>query len=416
MMYEPRHRSGFTLVELFVVISIALIIVAVALPAFSAMAYSSNRSLAQNMLREGVKMARDVSLQSVRGGDGAAVFLFDPETGKTRIISAVKVGTITDLVDGRGTETIVRDVFAPVATGELIELPRYWSVRGYAPARFTAALTGGNGFGFDWYDSEMYSYPNSWDRGHWVFPESGFYDVEADPSQPVQPGRTPRQSFMIRFDTQTGQVRRDAREALFIDARPSALNRDRVLSQYGLQASSRTDSGAGLRLDWAESVSAWAQRVLTTGDLDQDGASYQIDDEKLRRALVGNESLDTVLVEDVARLALYDERDLAQAVGARELSRRRGTQQTDSLYAAHADSDTIGIDFAGLFEAGSPFDRSPAGQKKLRDSIDRWVSGDTNRNNDGTVGNGTLFEEADEPLAQRFIVDAFSGQLIEVTR
>jgi len=240
--------------------------------------------------------------------------------------------------------------------------------------------------------------------------------VEGDPSAPVQLGRTPRQSFMVRFDRQTGQVRRDAREALFVDARPSALNRDQLLSQYGLAATSRVDPGAGLRLDWAESVSAWAQRVLTTGDLDQRNGPYQMDDERLRRALIGNESLDTVLLQDVARIALYDERDLAQAMGARELSRRRGTAQTDSLYAAYPENERIGIDFQGLFEAGSAFDASPAGLRRLRDSIDRWIGGDTNRNSDGTVGNGTLFEDEDEPLAQRFIVDAFSGELIEVTR
>lgn len=407
---------GFTLVELFVVISIALIIVAVALPAFSAMAYSSNRSLAQNMLRQGVRMARDVSVQSVRGGDGAAVFLFDPETGTTRIISAEWVGTIMDSFDGNRSRLVERDVFAPVASGELIELPRYWMVRGYAPPRFTASA--GMGLGFDWYDSDLYLASDAWDRGHWVFPENGFYDIEGDPNAPTLRGRTMRQSFMIRFDTQTGQVRRDGREALFVDARPSATFRDRV-------ASSRNDPKAGLRLDWAESATAWAHRVLTTGDLTQDGLAYQLNDEELRRELIGNESFDTVLVQDVARIALYDERDLAAALGARQLDRRRGTEQTNSIYAAFEDARGISIDYEGLFEEGPPFADNANGHERLRESIDRWINGDTDRNDDGTVGDGTLFDvddpdsaenEGDEPAAMRFIVDAFSGELIEVTR
>ncbi len=166
-----------------------------------------------------------------------------------------------------------------------------------------------------------------------------------------------------------------------------------------------------------DNPSSWAFRVLTSGDLDQDGVPYQINDERLRRALLGNESHDTVLVSSVARVALYDERDLAQALGARELARRRGTTQTDSLYATFEDaSDRIGIDFTGLFSGSSAFDQSPGGLKRLSDSIDRWTSGDTEVQSDGTVGSGSLFEETDEPKAVRFIVDAYSGELLEVIR
>ncbi len=417
--HDPKYRGAFTLIELFVVIAIALIVLAVSLPAFSAMAENANRSLAQNMLQQGVTLGRDVSIQSVRGGDGAAVFLFDPDSGTVRIIAAEWVGTIIDTVDGNPSQTVERDVFAPVAVGEMLELPRYWSVRGYAPARFTTSSGGGPGFANpdDWYDSDMYADPVAWLRGHWVYPEDGFYDRTLARTVPTSRMRSPRQSFMVRFDAQTGNVRRDGRDSLFIDMRPSEEGRAALISSFGLAAATRSDSGAGLRVDWADDVASWARRVIMTGDLDQDGTPFQMNDERLRRALLGNESHDTVLVRDVARVALYDERDLAQALGAKQLSRRRGTTQTNSLYADYEDAGRrIRFDFDGLFDAVSAFDATPSGQQKLRDSIDRWINGDTDRNSDGTVGDGVLFEEEDEPLAMRFIVDAYSGELVEVTR
>jgi type II secretory pathway pseudopilin PulG len=408
------RSRGFTIVELFVVISIALIIVAVALPAFSSMSYSANRSLAENSLRQGVTLARDVSVGSVRGGDGAAVFLFDADSGRISIVAAEWVGTITDIIDGDQTDTIERDVFAPVAIGETLQLPRYWAVRGFAPARFTASAGASPD---DWYDSNLYASPTAWQRGHWVFPESGFFDQAIARTMPTAGMQSPRQSFMIRFDTQTGQVRQGGREALFIDPRPGEEDRAATISSFGPAATSRTDRGAGLRVDWADDASSWAFRVLTSGDLDQDGTPYQVNDERLRRALLGNESHDTVLVSNVSRVALYDERDLAQALGARELSRRRGSTQTGSLYATYADAgNAIGIDFSGLFGGASAFDASPGGQKRLVESIDRWINGDTDRNGDGTVGNNVLFESTDEPKAVRFLVDAYSGELLEVTR
>ena len=413
MRQNPKYRGAFTLIELFVVIAIALIILAVSLPAFSAMAENANRSLARNMLEQGVTLGRDVSIQSVRGGDGAAVFLFDPDSGTIRIVAAEWVGTIQDTLDGDPRRLVERDIFAPVASGEMLELPRYWSVRGYAPARFTINV-GAFGIGFDWYDSDLYTDPDAWNEGHWVYPEDGFYDLSDDLSSPVRRGRTPRQSFMVRFDAQTGNVRRGGREALFIDPRPSSENRANRLARSGVTASTRSDSGAGLRVDWADDVASWARRVIMTGDLDQDGMPFQINDERLRRVLLGNESLDTVLVSNVSRLALYDERDLAQALGARQLSRRRGTPQTSSLYGMYDRDDSvrrnITIDFEGLFPDGSP------DTADLRASIDNWISGDTEQLGVGLVGNNELFQETDEPLAMRFIVDAYSGKLVEVTR
>ncbi|MCL4220632.1 MAG: prepilin-type N-terminal cleavage/methylation domain-containing protein [Phycisphaerales bacterium] len=422
-----RHHAnrGFTLVELFVVIAVALIAIAAALPAFTAMTASSNRSLAENTLQVAVTMARDVVMQSSRGTDGAAVFLYDAANKRMRIVAAEYVGTITDTVDGNANLTIERDVFAPVLVGETTELPPNWMVRGFVPARFTTTA-GGPGFGYDWYDSDLYATGNAWRRGHWVFPEDGFYDVTGSPTSARPVGRTPRQSFMIRFDGRTGQIRRDGRESLLIDPRPSSLNRQADLGGYGVTAGSRNDPGAWLRVDWAENLVSWGRRVVSEPDLNGNGLPYEVNDERLRRALIGNQSLDTVLVSDVSRVALYDERDLASALGASQMSRRGGGKDTGSLYEAYdATSGNIAIDYEGLFTGNSAFSASSAGQANLRDSIDRWIDGDTNRVGTATnfvLGNGVLFEGpeslggADEPKALRYLVDPYSGELTEVAR
>lgn len=424
-MNKHHANRGFTLVELFVVIAVALIAIAAALPAFTAMTASSNRSLAENTLKVAVTMARDVTMQSSRGADGAAVFLYDAANKRMRIVAAEYVGTITDTVDGNANLTIERDVFAPVLVGETTELPPNWTVRGYVPARFTTT-GGGPGFGYDWYDSDLYATGNAWRRGHWVFPEDGFYDVEGSPASARPVGRTPRQSFMIRFDGRTGQIRRDGRESLLIDPRPSSLNRQADLAGYGVTAGSRNDPGAWLRADWAENLVSWGRRVVNEPDLSGNGVPYELNDARLRRALIGNLSLDTVLVSDVSRVALYDERDLASALGANQLSRRGAGKDTGSLYKTYdPTSGLIAIDYERLFNTGSAFSASSAGQANLRDSVDRWIDGDTNRVGTATnfvLGNGVLFEGpqssagADEPKALRYLVSPYAGELTEVAR
>lgn len=401
--------GGFTLVELFVVISVALIVIAVAVPAFSAMTASNARSLAENTLRTAVAVARDVALQSSRGNDAAAVFLFDPESGRMRVVAAEYVGTIEDGIDGAVSggflapnTRVKRDVFAPVLVGETLVMPRGWMVRGYAPARTINS---------DWYDSIMYNDPfNAWDRGNWVFPEDGFYDVNRGVAQGGANSRTPRQSFMVRFEGKTGRLVRDAGEALLVDPRPSSV--DRIPA-----TTNRTDPMIWKRADLADDAYGWARRVLTEADLLGNGQLYQGADEAERRRLIGNLSHDTVLVRDVSRVALYNETELLRALGARDLSRRRaGRTNTGSMYASHADVGSIAIDFDGLFEQNSPFNASPAGLGRLRQSINRWIDGDTTKNADGTIGNGVFYEQTDEPIAMRYWVDTYSGELTEVRR
>lgn len=425
-MTHQRTQRAFTLVELFVVIAVTLVAIAAALPAFNAMTQSSKRSLAENTLKVAVTMARDVMMQSGRSADGAAVFLFDPESQRIRIIAAEYVGTITDVVDGNLNLPIERDVFVPVLTADAPELPTNWMVRGFAPARFALA-SGGPGVGFDWYDSDLYADGGAWDRGHWVFPEDGFYDLEGQPGTPGARVRSPRQSFMIRFDGRTGQLRRDARESLLVYPRPSSQNRSTNLASYGAIAGSRTDSAAWLRVDWADDLRAWASRVVNDPDLNGNGVPYQVADQRLRRAVIGNESLDTVLLSDVSQVALYDERELVGALGGSQLTRREaGSVDTGSLYKEFDPAaGLIQVDFEGLLARNAAFTASSAGYQSLRSSVDNWIDGNTNRMgnaNSFTLGNPTLFDGPDhtdgpdEPKALRYVVDPFSGELTEVIR
>ena len=64
--------SGFTLTELMVVISIVVLLMAIALPAFTGMVRDSEKSLADNQLRVAVGAGRDAAIRS-SSGDGAAV-------------------------------------------------------------------------------------------------------------------------------------------------------------------------------------------------------------------------------------------------------------------------------------------------------------------------------------------------------
>src|SRR4051812_14600321 len=113
---STRHpRRAFTITEILVVISIIVLMIAIAVPAFSSLIGSSERALAENQLRAGLAAARDAAIQS-ETGDGAAVFFFTPG-GRISIVACTAVGQIEDQVPPVGavpTTNITRDVFAPV--------------------------------------------------------------------------------------------------------------------------------------------------------------------------------------------------------------------------------------------------------------------------------------------------------------
>jgi len=392
-------RAGFTLLELLVVIGLILVLLTLAVPAIGAMSYSSNRALAENGLRVGVSLARDVAIASGSGGDGVAVFQFEPG-GRTRIVAGEVVGSFEAQLNQSqppsALNRVRREVIAPVAFTESVQLPRYWNVRGYAPPNSMLPPLGRDDV--SWYDSVNYGGNNRTalqkQEGNWVFPESGFYDLARHTSGGATGGggfsgfggasRTPRQTFMLRFSGRTGTLSQSDDAALFVDPRPSEEDREQF-------AEGRTDATAWQRVDWSEDVGAWTARTL--GRFTGLPATEQGD---LHR-LLGDASNDTVLCKSVSRLALYDERRLAGALGGRL------NAQTGSIYEAYDQNQRIAFDEA-LFPNRNI--------EQIRVGINNWINGDTNND---LAGDGVI-DENDAPDSRLFLLHGYSGDLTEVTR
>ncbi len=404
-------RRGFTVVELLVVIVVIVIVLTIATPAFRALIYSSERSLAFNSVEAAVASARDVALRSAGGDDGAVVFLYD-QGGPMRIVPAVRVGSISQQrrrgeLSAAGQVRV--DVFAPVADATLIEMPPNWHVRGYASAG-SMVDTQGNGREFAaWYNSEPWGGVQTQEpvknERNWVFPESGLYpvDLQVSPSNGSSAGvrpnfasQTSRQSFMIRFDARTGAVSSDRGLSLLIDPRPSS--RDRVGAQNPDADQLR------LRPDRSEDLVRWARGLIDaapfnprTGRALDPPYNTQSFDSTL--AYIGIQSNDTVLVKPVTRFAVYDERRLAQDIGARSLNPVTGTLYSP-VAADGSGDDAIRYD-EGLFRDGFNND-------EVRDRINAWIEGDTNFDQE--------INDEDAPQARLYLVRPLTGELVEVLR
>ncbi len=429
---------AFTLVELFLVMAILAIAVTLAVPTFSAMIEGTNRTLAENGLREGVRQARD--LASASRDDAAAVFFFEPG-GRLRIVPMVKVGVLDELpgdpfqnidpnVGGLlAQQGVQREVFAPVPGLSGIELPRGWMVRGYVPGGRMGPLDPSIDNDPDWYDSELYDFNtlsagNAKSEGNWVSPESGYYNPYSPGGRVQVAGgfSTARQSFMVRFEAGTGLLRRDAAPAIVVDPRPSTAN--------PVQVSDQT-----LRIDRAENLQTWARAVLAAPPTALIGSRDDNRANRVRAQLIGKHSNDTVLAGVVTRLAVYKVEDLAAGLGARGVNPETGT-----LYEAPAKQGDIrrGTTFAGQVPIRMdvyPQDRS-SGQtfpdgvlspwrndvNLLRVSINQWIEGDVDaRRAPGwrpgrAVGNGAYDDDDDGSSAVVYLVDTLSGELISASR
>lgn len=414
MRYQTKPISkafikGFTIVELLVVIVIGVIILTIAVPAFQSMSYSSNRSLAANALTASTRMARDVAIRT--GRDAAVVFVYDPAVGKVQIIPAVKVGTIRELTTapglagmGMGLSDLPyfdRDVFVPATDGEVLEMPFFWMVRGYANAGLLMDFDSAGDTAATWYTSDAYGGVSTNDpvrtEDHWVFPETGFFSADTQvvggntsgDLTPVNNSlQTARQTFMLRFTGRSGVVSRSTDTALFVNPRNS---RERP---YGDRPTSYEQT---LRVDMAEDLGIWASRVIDSSDLTDDGLAYGNDDGQLRTQLIGNMSNDTILVKPVTRLSLYDERRLAIGVGARGLNK-----DTQTIYQPMDPADD---------DSGNKFDDrlfTPFNEADLVTKIDQWIDGDTNF--DGTL------DLDDEPETRVYLIQFYTGELKEVLR
>lgn len=321
MKYYVAQRRAFTITELLVVISIFVLVVGFAVPGFRAMINSSERSLAENQLRVGLSAARDVAIQSP-SSDSAAVFFYQPN-GRLSIVACVSVGFLDDVADNADVNAptnaprVRREVFVPVSQFPPLQMPNNWMVRGYTPPNTVHSPTNENG----WYDSltDQGGGGGGVDaatRGWWIFPETNFIDLEAPA---LGSNGWQRQSFMVRFKNGTGQLDSGNRAlALVID--PIAAEGFRQLAPFD-----------EVRLDKASDLGAFVSRLLAAQGLTQT-------EESNRLKLVGDVSIDSVLVRPVTELAVYSERNLiqalAQANGARGSSRATGT-----FYGAPTEED-----------------------------------------------------------------------------
>jgi len=287
---NARRTNAFTIIELMVVVVIISLLTAVALPAFNNMLRSNNASLAGNKLATAVEAARDAAARGGEGEDAAAVFFYD--AGRIRIVPCVRVGTMSDRFSGedRSSPLVSRDVFVPTPLVEPVELPAGWMVRGRAPGGWTSGA---------WYEQNYFlNGTTSQNEANWVFPETGFYDSGRNDE-----GER-RQTFMVRFEGGSGRHAIDnGAEAVALDLRPSQEDR----------------TSLRVRLDKAPDLDTAVRRAMMNPDLLQHD---RLSD------LLGNRSSDSVLVKPVAQLALYEERALAGAIGAK-IDRVTGSIYTD---------------------------------------------------------------------------------------
>lgn len=374
--------AAFTLTELLVVISLIVLLLAIAVPAFHSMLYNNDRSLAENQLKIAIATARDQAIRS-DGGDTAAVFLYQPG-GKLRIVTCVSVATIEDepdvippVIPNLPPGTPVphkREIFVPISIVSPVDLPRGWAIRAYVPPQ---AIDTGR-----WYGTNVDGgnpgplearYPLL--DGCWVFPETGFYDSLA--ADPVNRTNNCRTSFMVRFEAGTGAlVNSKLEDALVIDLAPLS------------EARRTTGTLSETKLEQAADLTAAVRRLLATGGLNNDI-------EKRRDAL-GDRSRDTILVRPVSQLAILDERKMVQQFGQGSGQLNRAT---NSIYGDPANTASVPttprID-TSLFGGATPVE--------VNSWVSQWIVG-SYQSRDGAVGEARIFN-----------IDKASGLAREVTQ
>lgn len=323
MNYATRERKtltarAFTIIELLVVISIFVLVLAIAVPSFSAILYSTERSQAGNQVEVALGAAKAAAVGSEGLNDTAAVFFYDPGTGRTRIGVYAVAGRIKDHNLNAGNpllQVVERDVFVPVPNFQPVQLPKGWMVRGFAPTG-AVDVVGTGVFGTrnfsGWYEANATRVQDG-DAGNWVFPETGFYNPDKA-SDAVTANETARQSFMVRFVAGSGAVSMgDRTPVIVVDPSPS-------------QAFRKVAPFSEERLDRAQDLGAEVRRVLA---LREPSSADDNAVRKKKRLLLGDAASDTVLARPVLELAIYDERTLATALKARGLNAATGTIYSD---------------------------------------------------------------------------------------
>ncbi|GJQ31038.1 MAG: hypothetical protein HBSAPP03_29220 [Phycisphaerae bacterium] len=346
---------GFSLTEILVVISILVILIAISVPAFKTLISNSERTLSENQIRVGLSAGRDAAIRA-ESGDGAAVFLF--AEGRLRMVACVSVGFLIDTLETTG-EPIRREVFAPVANIEPVTLPGGWSVRGYAtPGTFESPV---NACG--WYEN----FPGRALDGNWVFPETHFVSFEGSG---VEARGVQRHSFMVRFKNASGTLDTADRSAVLV--------LDRVNDQSFRGAAPFSTA----RADQAANLVAFARRVLNNTSLTAED----------KRRLLGDESIDTILVRPVTEVAMYEESTMIGRIGGRP------NRETGTLY--------LPPDPAAAFATFDPASL-PAGldQDETQARINQWIQGQLDLGGSNAV----------ESDARIFMLQRYLGQVQEIT-
>ncbi len=310
-----RRPFAFTLVELLVVISIFVLILAIGVPAFSSLLYSSDQSLAENALKQGLTAARDAAARSPAGQDAAAAFFYDQR--HLSIVPVRFVGTTREpTAVGTPGSFITREVFAPIPGMAPVQLPEGWMVRAYSPP---GRLSDTAAIAQEWYE-DTYNANNA-RVTHWLFPETSFFDTDDG-----EDGED-RQTFIVRFEGATGRLRTgDPAAVLILTPSPGTSFREQA-------------PWANFRADREADPARFVRRV--------GAANLNLND---RARLLGDVSSDTVLAKPLSQLAVYSERRLAAAVGARI-------------------DDTTGC----LYQSGVDPQYVVPASATLRDDIDRWL-------------------------------------------
>ncbi|MFI4916167.1 MAG: prepilin-type N-terminal cleavage/methylation domain-containing protein [Phycisphaerales bacterium JB060] len=359
-----RVGAGFTLVELILVIVVILILAAIAIPAYASLTYSSNQSGSVNAVQAALQSARDAAVRAGSGRDAAAVFLLGDD-GRVRIVVAQVEASIRD--DAGGGAEVQRDILVPSPGVEVFVLPRNWSVRGYA--RPTALSTAGGTLpdNAGWYEDTYQAADR--DVGQWVYPETAFYDQSSGDN-----GEN-RQSFMVRFEGGSGRFLSSATsKALYLDPAPTLSFRDPGSPPWN-----------AYRVDREENLGRFVRKVLADPTLPR----------AERLQLLGDVATDTVLVGPVGQVAVYNEKRLANAIGADGLNR-----MTDTLYKPVAGT-VVGPEYDnGIF--------GPVTPAEINLRIGLWM-----RASDQTAG---ALPAADTSDARIFLVSRYLGQPIEAAR
>lgn len=366
------RRAAFTITELLVVISIIVLLMAIAVPAFSSLLGSSERSLAENQMKAALSAARDAAIQS-EAGDAAAVFYYTPG-GRFSVVTCVSMGRMPVQDIDQDPTAPPREVFVPVPSSEPMQMPKGWSIRGLA-AEGTVFNPGTTGITQreHWYRSYFNGTGDDTVEGDtgWVFPENAMYENPAQVSVAfatlaANNARVPqvmgagRRTFIVRFKVGTGEVDLSNRDSVLIFD-PYMQASFRSAAPY---SAFRSDQ---LRIRGTPSPNAatYVRRLLADPQLnDFSTPAAQNRSIGYSRALLGIASPDTILARPVSELALYQEKHLIAGIG----STRGANAVTGTLWENTSATPHFEIDSTTL----------PAGvsdQRTLSLVIRNWIEG-----------------------------------------